>query len=78
LQHCKPYCLPPQKTFIGRIEKGFNFPGYHAGPGGLSMAEMSREKFLIRVVRLSEQDREDPCGSPRLGLAFMWPTLNPL
>ncbi len=28
----------PDKTFIGRIEKGFDFLGYHFSPEGLSMA----------------------------------------
>ncbi len=28
----------PDKTFIGRIEKGFDFLGYHFGPEGLSVA----------------------------------------
>ena len=29
------------KTFIGRIEKGFDFLGYHFGPEGLSVARKS-------------------------------------
>ena len=56
------------KTFIGRIEKGFDFLGYHFSPEGLSMAEKTIEKFLARAVRLYEQEREKPCGSPQLGL----------
>ncbi len=28
----------PDKTFIGRIEKGFDFLGYHFGTEGLTMA----------------------------------------
>jgi RNA-directed DNA polymerase len=58
----------PDKTFIGRIEKGFDFLGYHFSPEGLSMAEKTIEKFLARAVRLYEQEREEPCGSPLLGL----------
>ena len=27
----------PDKTFIGRIEKGFDFPGYHFGPDGIPL-----------------------------------------
>jgi len=56
------------KTFIGRIEKGFDFPRYHFSPEGLSMAEKTIEKFLARAVRLYEQEREEPFGSPLLGL----------
>ena len=29
----------PDKTFIGRIDIGFNFLGYHFGPDGLSVAK---------------------------------------
>jgi len=58
----------PEKTSIGRIEKGFDFLGYHFSPEGLSIAEKTIEKFLVRAVRLYEQEREEPCGSSRLGL----------
>jgi hypothetical protein len=64
------------KTLIGRIEKGLDFLGYHFSPEGLSMAEKTIENFLTRAVRLYEQEREEPWGSPRLGLAFTAPTLN--
>jgi hypothetical protein len=56
------------KTFIGRIEKGFDFLGYHFTPEGLSVAEKTIEKFLARAVRLYEQERGEPFGSPQLGL----------
>jgi len=32
------------------------------------MAEKAIEKFLARAIRLYEQEREEPCGSPQLGL----------
>lgn len=53
------------KTLIGRIEKGFDFLGYHFSPEGLSMAEKTIEKFLARAVRFYEQEQEEPFGSPR-------------
>jgi hypothetical protein len=56
------------KTFIERIEKGFDFLGYYFSPEGLSMGEKTIEKFLVRAVRLYEQEWEEPCGSPLLGL----------
>jgi RNA-directed DNA polymerase len=28
----------PEKTFIGKIERGFEFLGYHFGPGQLAVA----------------------------------------
>jgi hypothetical protein len=30
----------PDKTFIGRIERGFDFPGYHFSPDGLSVVNL--------------------------------------
>lgn len=51
------------KTFIGRIEKRFDFLGYHFSPERLSMAEKTIEKFLARAVRLYEQEQEEPFGS---------------
>jgi len=58
----------PDKTFIGRIDKGFDFLGYHFSPEGLSVSEKTIEKFLARGVQLYEQEREESCGSPLLGL----------
>jgi len=48
--------------------EGFDFLGYHFSPEGLSVAEKTIEKFLAHAVRLYEQEREEPCGSPQLGL----------
>jgi hypothetical protein len=56
------------KTFIGRIEKGFEFLGYHFSPEGLSMAEKTIGKFHARPVRLYEQEPGESFGSPLLGL----------
>jgi hypothetical protein len=39
----------PDKTFIGRIERGFDFLGYHFSPAGLSVAEKTIENFLVSV-----------------------------
>jgi hypothetical protein len=61
----------PDKTFIGRIEKGFDFLGYHFSPDGLSVSKKTIEKFLARAVRLYEQEQEEPFGSPRLGLYML-------
>lgn len=47
----------PDKTFIGRIEKGFDFLGYHFSRAGLSVAETSIAKFVERSTRLYEQSR---------------------
>ena len=47
----------PDKTFIGRIERGFAFLGFRFGPDGLRVAKATIEKFLDRAARLYEQDR---------------------
>jgi RNA-directed DNA polymerase len=46
----------PDKTFIGRIEKGFDFLGYHFSPEGLAVAKAAIEKFVERATRLYEQE----------------------
>jgi RNA-directed DNA polymerase len=62
----------PDKTFIGRIEKGFDFLGYHFagsrwGPEGLTVAKATVSKFVERATRLYEQGPGEPEGSHRLG-----------
>ncbi len=58
----------PDKTFIGRIEKGFDFLGYHFGPDGLSVAKKTIENFVARAIRLYEQEPGEACASARFGL----------
>ena len=45
----------PDKTFIGRTERGFDFLGYHFEPEGLSVAVKTIERFRERISRLYEQ-----------------------
>lgn len=54
----------PDKTFTGRIERGFDFLGYHFSPRGLSIAPPTIERFKARLARLYDQ-RADQA---RLGL----------
>ncbi len=42
----------PDKTLIGRTEKGFDFLGYHFKPGMLSVAKKTVHNFLERITRL--------------------------
>jgi hypothetical protein len=35
----------PDKTFIGRIERGFDFIGYHFSPDGLTAAPQGRRRL---------------------------------
>ena len=48
----------PDKTFIGRVEKGFAFLGYRFGPEGLGVARKTIEKFVVRMRQLYEQRLE--------------------
>ncbi len=45
----------PEKTFIGRICRGFEFLGYRIHPGRLGVAKKTAERFAERVTRLYEQ-----------------------
>ncbi len=50
----------PDKTFIGRIERGFDFLGYHFSPAGLTVAKQTVANFMEKASRLYEQERERP------------------
>ena len=47
----------PDKMFIGRIERGFDFLGYHFSPAGLAMAKKTIANFIEKASRLYEQKR---------------------
>jgi hypothetical protein len=47
--------LHTDKTFIGRIARGFDFLGYWFTPEGLGIASKSVERFAERVCLLYEQ-----------------------
>ncbi len=57
----------PEKTFIGRIEKGFDFLGYHFNSHRLSLAEKTVENFVSHLHRLYEQQQSTPEGADVLG-----------
>ena len=58
----------PDKTFIGRIEKGFDFLGYHFSPEGLCVAEATLKRLIEKATRLYEQEKGKPESFPLLGL----------
>ncbi len=58
----------PDKTFIGKIEGGFDFLGYHFSRDGLRVAEATIRKFVEHAARLYEQERERPNGPSPLGM----------
>jgi hypothetical protein len=47
----------PDKTFIGKIERGFDFLGYHFSPAGLTMAKQTITNFIEKASQLYEQER---------------------
>jgi hypothetical protein len=55
---CAPLEKHPDKTFIGsRIERGFDFLGYHFGQAGLTVAKKTIGNFIEKASRLYEQKR---------------------
>jgi retron-type reverse transcriptase len=48
----------PDKTFIGRIERGFDFVGYRFSSQGLGIAPQAMARFRARLARLYEQDAD--------------------
>jgi RNA-directed DNA polymerase len=57
----------PNKTFVGRIERGFDFLGYHFTADSLTLAVGTLANFAERVTRLYEQERQRPKGPSPLG-----------
>ena len=56
----------PDKTYIGRVDNGFDWLGYHIRPSGLSVAQKTLENFVARARRLYEQEPREGSFS-RLG-----------
>src|SRR5213079_507119 len=56
----------PDKTFIGRIERGFDFLGYYFGRGPLPLAQQTLQNHATRLHRLYEQQKTAPAGAARL------------
>ena len=58
----------PDKTFIGKIERGFDFLGYHFSPEGLSVAQPTLERFFEKKQPgFISKRRGSPKASPYLG-----------
>ena len=47
--------VPEGETWVGRVEKGFDFLGYRISPKGLSIALASWNRFTVKLHRLLEQ-----------------------
>ncbi len=53
----------PYKTFIGRVERGFDFLGYFLKPGIIRVAVNTITRFALRVFQLYVQG----AGIERIG-----------
>jgi|TARA_B100000315_G_C14458295_1_gene532501 hypothetical protein len=49
----------PDKTFIGKTNRGFDFLGHKYKPSGLSLAPKTFERFADRIARLYEQGADE-------------------
>ena len=49
----------PDKTFIGRVARGFDFLGYWLSPAGLGIARKTVERMVENMRRLYEQSAPD-------------------
>ena len=47
----------PEKTFIGRVEKGFDYLGYHLRPGRIEVSTCTIRRFAKHAVRLYEREQ---------------------
>ncbi len=46
----------PDKTLIGKTERGFDFLGYRFEPQGLTLAKKTITNFIAKALRLYEQE----------------------
>jgi len=50
----------PDKTFIGRIERSFDFLGYHFSRAGLTVAKQTIANFIEKASRLYSGAKRAP------------------
>ncbi len=51
--------IHPDKTFVGRADRGFDFLGYRLEPGRLMVSRPAFQKLAERISRLYEQGADD-------------------
>ncbi len=61
----------PDKSYIGRTERGFDFLGNDFSPEGLTLAANTIERFVARAIRLYEQELGKALASSRFG-EYLW------
>ncbi len=62
----RPTRITEDRFFIGRIERGFDFLGYHLTADSLTLAVGTMANFAEHVSRLYEQKQAGPDGLSRL------------
>ncbi|NEP15157.1 MAG: hypothetical protein F6K14_34295 [Symploca sp. SIO2C1] len=62
----------PDKTFIGRVSRGFEFLGYWFSPTGLQVAQKTVERMKAKVAQLYEQGASDRCIGDYLRRWVSW------
>ena len=60
----------PDKTFIGRIDKGFDFLGYHFSAQVLGLASNTVRQHVARIHRLYEQQRNKKATREEVAFAL--------
>jgi hypothetical protein len=60
----------PDKTYIGKIENGFDFLGYHFNGSQLTVAAKTVEKHVLHYRQLYEQLRMKKATSIEMALAL--------
>jgi len=58
----------PDKTFIGKIEKGFDFLGYHFSRQSIKLAKNTVNKHLEKIHQLYEQQKRKKATSNEMTL----------
>jgi RNA-directed DNA polymerase len=61
----------PDKTFIGKIEKGFDFLGYHFSTEQLQLANITVRKHVERYRKLYEQLQRKKANSEELAFVLV-------
>jgi len=68
--------IHPDKTFVGRVSRGFTFLGYEIASAGIvDIAPQTRDKFLVRLsslIRLYEHGASDPGIGDYLKRFYQW------
>lgn len=62
----------PEKTFIGKAVKGFDFLGYHIRPGYLTLAISTIDNFAKHIKRLYEQNTGETRIAEYVTRWFRW------